>query len=83
MNASNRPQVTLGWSVQPRENVKENDGGLLTPTTLGSAGLTGLTGSSGLDGGAKLGHRNNKDLHGSALKENTNSIISCSKETWK
>jgi hypothetical protein len=63
-------RVTLGWSIQPRENAKENDS---AATAAAGASAAGLTGSSG-DGGMRLnlGLRSNKDFLGAALKENTN-----------
>jgi len=81
-------RVTLGWNVQPRENVKENDAGTATPTlsTTSTAPLNvSLTGSSVGDAGSKLnlGLRSNKDLLGGALKENTNSMLACTKEAAK
>ena len=86
-------RVTLGWSVQPRENVKENETGNSIPNTLYSqSSLQGVqgqavntAGSSGGESGVKLTSlRSNKELMGSsALKENTNSInaLSGTKET--
>jgi len=77
-------RVTLGWSVQPRENVKENEGGNSTPggmyaqSSQGGQGTpvnSGLAGPSGGEGGTKLGLRSNKDLLGSALKESTTNSI--------
>ena len=82
-------RVTLGWNVQPRENVKENDASIATPmmSTSTMAPLNvGLTGSSASDGGSKLnlGLRSNKDLLGGALKENTNAMmLACPKDSAK
>ena len=82
-------RITLGWSVQPRENVKENDCANLNSSSSmyvqsSQPANTGLAGSSGAEsvGKMNMGLRSNKDLMTTALKESTtNSIIACAKET--
>lgn len=71
-------RITLGWSVQPRESVKDNDGGMSTPTLNTTMTSTPINvGSTGGESGSKLniGLRNNKDLHGVVIKENSSAMM--------